>query len=346
MIVAFFVRHFTERGTEVAIYDYAHHNEAILANKSIVVCFSEGTQRQLGFPMDRVSYPKFAARFPIFEINSFDDMQGLIQREGIDVFYTLTSGEYEPMYKFSDKHIWGNCRTIKHCVFTTVGPESDCYAGISEYLNIKYKTSYPVLPHMIDLPPCTDNMRSELGIPNDAIVLGRHGGFTTFDLQMTKNAIRTFLRTESNVYFLFLNTRNFYDHPRILYLDVTTDAYQKSKFIQTCDAMIHGRSDGEIFPVSIGEFAVFNKPVITTYGIDSGHLFNLKDRAIVYRTEEELVHIFHTIDQHLQKHSDWNTYKEYTPRKVMEIFNSLLHALPAPVFLRGLPSCLKIKVRG
>ena len=29
----FFIRHFTESGTEVAIYDYAHYNEEILKNK-------------------------------------------------------------------------------------------------------------------------------------------------------------------------------------------------------------------------------------------------------------------------------------------------------------------------
>jgi hypothetical protein len=31
--IAFFVRYFTERGTEVAIYDYAKYNEEILHNK-------------------------------------------------------------------------------------------------------------------------------------------------------------------------------------------------------------------------------------------------------------------------------------------------------------------------
>jgi hypothetical protein len=41
MNIIFFVRHFTERGTEVAIYDYAKYNEIILKNKSYIVCFNE-----------------------------------------------------------------------------------------------------------------------------------------------------------------------------------------------------------------------------------------------------------------------------------------------------------------
>ena len=35
--IGFFIRHFTERGTEVAIYDYAHYNEKILNNKSFIM---------------------------------------------------------------------------------------------------------------------------------------------------------------------------------------------------------------------------------------------------------------------------------------------------------------------
>ena len=34
MNIGFFVRHFNERGTEVASYDYAQYNELLLNNKS------------------------------------------------------------------------------------------------------------------------------------------------------------------------------------------------------------------------------------------------------------------------------------------------------------------------
>ena len=37
--VAFFVRHFTERGTEISTYNYAHFNEKILGNKSIIIAY-------------------------------------------------------------------------------------------------------------------------------------------------------------------------------------------------------------------------------------------------------------------------------------------------------------------
>jgi len=37
MNIGFFIRHFTERGTEVSIYDYANYNEIILNNKSYIM---------------------------------------------------------------------------------------------------------------------------------------------------------------------------------------------------------------------------------------------------------------------------------------------------------------------
>lgn len=80
MNIAFFVRHFTERGTEVAVYDYAKYNEEILNNKSYIICFTESKQRELGVPMERHSYDKFKQRFPIIEINHMYEMQQIIQQ--------------------------------------------------------------------------------------------------------------------------------------------------------------------------------------------------------------------------------------------------------------------------
>ena len=39
--VAFIVKHFTERGTELSTYNYAKYNEKILGNKSIIIAFNK-----------------------------------------------------------------------------------------------------------------------------------------------------------------------------------------------------------------------------------------------------------------------------------------------------------------
>ena len=44
--VGFFIRHFAERGTEVATFDYAHYNETILGNRSYIIrCNEEGEDK-------------------------------------------------------------------------------------------------------------------------------------------------------------------------------------------------------------------------------------------------------------------------------------------------------------
>ena len=76
--IGFFIRHFTERGTEVTIYDYANYNEKMFNNKSFIICFTQEAQNKIKFPMMRYSYEKFKSRFEIIEINSIDDMKDVI----------------------------------------------------------------------------------------------------------------------------------------------------------------------------------------------------------------------------------------------------------------------------
>jgi hypothetical protein len=110
MNIGFFIRHFTERGTEVAIYDYANYNEEILNNKSYIICFCEETQKKIGFPIQRYSYDKFNKRFQIIEINDMSDMKNIINEFKLHFFFTLTHGGANDIYQFNNKEIWGNCK--------------------------------------------------------------------------------------------------------------------------------------------------------------------------------------------------------------------------------------------
>lgn len=325
-IVGFFSRHFTERGTEVAIYDYAKYNEDILGNKSYIICFTPHAQRRIGFPQNRDSYNKFKTRFEILEINDISEMANIIQLHNIHFFYTLTHGEKGDIYQFDNKNIWiPQCKTIKHCVFGTTGAESDYYISISNHLNEKNGTNLVVIPHIVSLPSLTENLRNELNIPSDATVIGRYGGETEFNLSMAHQAIYEFVNDPSNqsksTYFLFMNTRKFYEHPRIIYLDKSVDLEYKTKFINTCDAMIHARDIGETFGLSIAEFSIKNKPIITCPCGDLEHIKILKDKAIQYRSKDELLEIFKNILTIANSQTDWNAYSEYSPEKIMKLFD-------------------------
>ena len=320
MNIGFFVRHFTERGTEVAIYDYAKYNEKILNNKSYIICFTQDTQKKINFPTERCSYNKFNDRFKIIEISSINDMINVIKNYKLSFFYTQTYGGGNDVYQFNNKNIWGHCKTIKHCVFDTTYPESDFYISISEMLNKKNNTTTPVIPYIVDLPNCDENLRNELQIPQDAIVFGRYGGIEEFNINFSHNAIKEHLNLEKNSYFLFMNTQKFYEHPRIIYLDKNLDLNYKVKFINTCDAMIHARMMGETFGLSVAEFSIKNKPIITCPIGDLEHIKILGDKAVIYKSKEELINIFKNIKTIINSRTDWNAHKLYSPDYVMNLF--------------------------
>jgi hypothetical protein len=324
MNIGFFVRHFTERGTEVSIYDYAKYNEEVLNNKSYIICFTEETQKNINFPTERFSYDKFNKRFQIIEIQDINNMKNVIKNYNLSFFYTQTHGAGNDIYQFSNKDIWSNCKTIKHCVFDTTYPESDFYISISEMLNQKNNTTIPVIPYIVDLPINNENLRDELEIPKDAIVYGRYGGLEEFNIHMAHNAIKEYINQNSNCYFLFMNTNKFYEHPRIIYLDKNIGLDYKVKFINTCDAMIHARAMGETFGLSIAEFSIKNKPIITCSCGDLEHIKILGDKAIIYNSKEELINIFQNIKTIINFGINWNAYELYSPEYVMNLFKSYI----------------------
>jgi hypothetical protein len=325
MNIAFFIRQFSERGTEVAIYDYAKYNEDILRNKSYILCFHSETQKRLRFPMDRDSYDTFNKRFPIIEIKDIAEMPHIIQCLDLSYFYTLTYGGANDIYQFENKKIWDGCKTIKHCVFETTYPESDFYIGISDCLNEKYGTDLPIIPHIVHLP-CSngEHFRKQLGIPDDSIVYGRYGGYTEFNIVDAHQAIVDYLQMDDTCYFVFMNTAPFFYHPRIIYLDKSVDIDTKVKFIQTCDVMIHGREAGETFGLSIAEFSIMNKPVITCPCGDLEHVRILGDKGIYYRSKKELVDIFKKSREIFASRDIWNAYTGYTPEHVMSLFTKYI----------------------
>jgi len=325
MNVGFFVRHFTERGTDVACYDYAHHNETILGNKSFILCFTPAAQKRLAFPDDHTSYTKFQSRFTIIELDDIADMRSVIPQYGLRAFYTISSGWVPDIYQFDRREIWGNCKTIKHCVFETRFPESDFHLTISRDLNRKFGTNVAVIPHIVSLPATDEDLRESLGIPREAVVFGRYGAYDEFNLQLVHEAIAEYVISQPNAYFLFMNTRPFYYHERIIYLDKTLDSFKKTRFINTCDAMIHARYRGETFGLSIGEFSVRNRPIITSRsGDELEHLRILGERALIYDSKETLFTIFRNILQIKSSRSNWNAYEIYNPNDVMRAFKALV----------------------
>lgn len=314
-IVAFLSNKLTLRGTEVAMYDYADYNEKILGNKSIIIT-RDYNKIKHEYDVDIQAYNKFSSRFPVYCYQSREDINNIVKELGIQYLYVCKGGNNEGLY--SDY-----CKNIIHCIFVTNDFHGDIYVPLGQTINNLFNTNYPVLHYMVTLPDIKEDLRTELNIPKDAIVFGRHGGKETFDIQFVYSAIKKILDLRNDVYFLFLNTNEFYHHPRIIYLPGTSDMIFKRKFINTCDALMHARFGGETFGLVCGEFAICKKPVITyAHSRENEHLLLLKEKAVTYTDENSLLNILITFDKN-KYNMDNNGYMECSPEKIMNVFNNL-----------------------
>lgn len=309
MKIGFLTNHISYGGTDVALYDYAHFNETMLGNTSIVMTRDfRATHGEI--------YAKFEARFPVVYVTSQADIDRVVVEQGLDWVYVIKAGE---------RDMWTptRCKTLVHCVFTTRFPHGTVYCAISETLNRLHRTHVPVLPHMISVAEHRDSFREELGIPSSATVLGRYGSFDSFDIPFVHEAIVAWLDARPEAYFLAMNTKDFAQHPRIRYLPRTTDASVKRTFINTCDGMLHARARGETFGLSCGEFAVCGKPILT-YALspERAHLDILGPACTLYSSKDDLLRLLTT--GAWKKDMSSNGYLQYTPERVMSRFKELL----------------------
>ena len=315
IIIGFLSNKLTLRGTEIAMYDYAEYNEILLNNKSIIITRNYNSIKG-EFDVSEDAYIKFKNRFNVEYYENQKNIDDIVLKNGITHLYIIKGGGWDGI-------ISTKCKNLLHCVFTSKAPHGQVYSTISDEVNRLSGTNYPVVPHMITFHDTTDNMRSELNIPDEAIVFGRYGGVETFDIKFVYNSIKEILNKRNDIYFIFMNTNKFYIHKNIIYLNGTTDMYIKRKFINTTDALLHARQDGETFGLTCGEFAVCLKPVITyNQSREKNHIHILKNQAILYNNFDELNNIL--IDFYKNKYNmDNNGYLHYTPENIMNIFNNV-----------------------
>ena len=314
--VAFLSNKLTLRGTEVAIFDYADHNEKILGNKSIIITRDYEKIKSL-FDVDIQAYNKFLSRFNVFYYNSREDIDKIVIKNGVTHTFIIKAGT-------RDDGLFANyCKNIIHCVFDVSQPHGDVYAPIGQTINDLHGTNYPVIPHIVTLPDSSENLRSLYGIPENATVFGRYGGRESFDIEFVYNVIKEIVNKRSDIYFLFMNTNIFYQHKNIIHLPGNADIIFKRKFINTCDALIHARKRGETFGLTCGEFAICKKPVITWGGSpEKEHLLILKEKAVIYNNATDLLRIMETFHKDKYDVSE-NGYMFYNPENVMAIFQKV-----------------------
>ncbi len=319
MRIAFHVFQLDHRGSSVTTYDYATANQDILGNESVII----SSRAKSTHPLEKFN------RFKTILYDDVSELDAIIQREGIELRHMSKYGNNDGITPTS-------CRTVVHAVFRMEEPHGTVYAGVSEYLALKFNRKHWV-PHIVQMPPIDASLRADLNIPETAFVVGRHGGYEQFNVPFVPEAVKHSLNLRKDLYYIFLNTKEFIKHDRVRFLPFhpDPDGDYKRKFINSCDAMLHARIDGETFGLAVGEFSAMNKPVIT-FNIDQpwydkSHLHILGDKAIVYQTQKDLILTLMNLSKKTIASMKWDAYTDrFTPAKVMHIFDH--------VFVQGKPN--------
>lgn len=317
MKIIFHENQLSYRGTSAALFDYAKYNEEYLGNESIILYNKKNPNNFENAVL------KFKNRFEVIGYESITEIDTIVEKTKSDIFYAIK-------YGINDGIVANNCKSCIHVVFKCFEPHGDVYAYVSKWLSDEMTAGkYPYVPHMIDLPNIKDDLRKELNIPKDAIVFGRHGGAETFDIKFVKEAIAKISRSRKDIYFVFLGTNPFVKksifrpYKNIIFLPATVDEVYKTKFINTCDAYIHARMQGESFGIAVGEFSIKNKPIITFKKSDEkSHINILGDKALLYEDQNSLTEIIKSFIP--QPELDWDCYsKEFSPIAVMDKFKKV-----------------------
>jgi hypothetical protein len=322
MKIAFYSPHLSVRGTEVALYDYARYNEEILGNKSIILY-------QKNCPLnDATAIEKFKSRFHVEEIEVPFGLQDqsrynhqivkyidpVVEKNKCDVFYIQKGGKNDNVISTSAKNIVLGCSTNPE-------PHGNRFAVVSKWLSMS-SGNLPWVPIIIDLHSTQRNLRNELSIPEDAIVFGRTGGMDTWNIPWASYSIDQALAKRKDIYFVFQNTPKFIEHDRVRFIKTTADPEYKSMFINTCDALIHARQEGESFGQTVAEFSTKNKRVITFFNSpERNHILYLGDKGLYYSNPSQLIE--HLVNFESAE-GDFNFYKDHTPELGMLKFKEIM----------------------
>lgn len=315
MKIAFHDNSLSLFGTTVATYKWAYWGRELLGIDPIIMYNSTHHAN------NNEVINKFKKTFndKVYCYSNFQQIDDILKENNCEYFFMEKCGRPDGVISTVSKNL---INAIAICQKSDV--HGDVFAMGSKWLSSLLNYEIPYVPYIVTLVEENENLREELGIPNNAFVFARNGGNTTFDINFVKEAIREIIDKRNDIWFLFQCTDKFIEHERVIFLPCSSDENYKAKFINTCDAMIHARTVGESFGMACGEFSLRNKPVVTWFGsLERSHIDILDNKGIYYNNKEDLLNIFLNMSHNDTKNKNWNCYEDYSPEKVMKQFKDV-----------------------
>ena len=314
MKIAFYIDEMNYRGVANSTYQYAFNNQKILKNKSIIFYNNKNYRNKIDV------IKKFKKEFKTYGISHFKKIEKS-KIKNIDFIYVQKGGK-------KDTWVSTKIKTLVHSIYPQKIDQIHGFKYIlcSEWLSKEfYNYKIPYVPYMVNVERTKKSLIKNLKINKNFTVFGCHGGESSFDIQFVKDVIKKVVHHREDIVFLFLNINKFYNHPRVIFLKGTSNENYKKKFLNTCDAMIYGRSLGESFGLACAEFASQGKKIFS-------YKFN-RHRSHVFDSIQGLFEEYYSFNSLFKKLIKFKKnkrnkflnykYKNYSSAKVMRVFNKV-----------------------
>lgn len=348
----------SERGSSVNIRHYSRMLERELGMESVIAFHAPAplnnwkTIREMG-----------ADGLRLFAYNSFNELQDFSIVEGITHAYFMSDGRYtghwipgakkltHAVFRYhyhphgeAYAHVseWLSAAATSRAEEIIRFTKGRSYRNSRERARIDRLRSSANSPYPIDpglprtwVPHCVypqnadgDEFRQRMDIPKSCQLVGRIGGFDQFDDPAAKRAVSELVSERSDIWFCFVNTRKFMDHPRVIHVEQMSEK-DKWSFYAACDLFLNGRLMGESFGFSIVEPLSIGKPVIAPSPwrnprMDKHHIAVLRGEDLTYRTSRHLTSL---IARELRNNRDPNglmrLVDDFMPRNVARRFQSV-----------------------
>ena len=315
MNIAFYIDEMNFRGVVNSTFQYSYYNQTILKNRSIIFYNNQNKSNK------KEVIKRFKKKFKVFSINNFSEIENYLKKYQIKYIYTQKGGE-------KDGWVSNKIKTLVHFVYPQKNSEIHGYryVCVSKWLNNQFSNSkLPILPYIVELNKTNKNLRKKLNIKKKQIVVGCHGGESSFDLKFVRDTLKNITKKRNDIIFLFLNIDKFCNNSQIIFLKGTSNEKFKRSFLNTCDAMIYGRSLGESFGLACGEFSILDKLIISyKFNRHRSHLDYLSsNRYIEYSSRESLFNILYNLRINKRLLNGKNDYQKCKPKEIMKIFNKV-----------------------
>jgi glycosyltransferase involved in cell wall biosynthesis len=229
--------------------------------------------------------------------------------------YFMNGGNYSPLWV-------RDTRKLTHAIFNNFEPHGDRYNYNSYWMYRKalstrrrstrdftisklmalHQSPYELdtkmliswVPHIVETELGDgETFRLKYSISKSYLVVGRIGGFTEFNDSAAKIGVIELLEKNKDIFFVFVNTRKFYSHKRLIHIDYLSSE-DKWDFYSAVDLLVNGRLMGESFGFSVCEALATGKPIIAPSSkrnrkMDKNHIKVIGDKELLYNSTIDFV---------------------------------------------------------